>query len=147
MLPGMAGANLLYGLGMQDSGLTFDLGQLLMDAEMAEMILFALGGIVVNDETLSVDLIKEIGYKKDYLTHRNTFNNRFIQSKPRLINRQLRSHWEAQGSTTIGQRAEIAARKIIEEYQPMPMPDKAKQAIRKIVNAREKETGVEISTD
>ena len=36
----LAGANLIYGLGMIESGMTFDYGQLLMDNEIAKMIKF-----------------------------------------------------------------------------------------------------------
>ena len=48
----LAGANIIYGLGMLEMGMTISYSQLLMDAEMAEMMLFSMDGIVVNDETL-----------------------------------------------------------------------------------------------
>ena len=38
LLPALAGANLIYGLGMIESGMTFDFGQLVMDDEFAGMI-------------------------------------------------------------------------------------------------------------
>ena len=41
LLPALAGANLIYGLGMIESGMTFDYGQLVMDNEFAEMIKYA----------------------------------------------------------------------------------------------------------
>ena len=37
-MPALAGANLIYGLGMIESGMTFDFGQLVMDDEIARMI-------------------------------------------------------------------------------------------------------------
>ena len=55
--------------------MTISYSQLLMDAEMAEMMLFSMDGIVVNDETLSVDVIKEVGPRSDFLAHMNTFEN------------------------------------------------------------------------
>ena len=45
LLPALAGANQIYGAGMIESGVTFDLGQLVMDNEIARMIKFAVGGI------------------------------------------------------------------------------------------------------
>ena len=80
----LAGANIIYGLGMLEMGMTISYSQLLMDAEMAEMMLFSMDGIVVNDETLSVDVIKEVGPRSDFLAHMNTFENMYIQSKPKL---------------------------------------------------------------
>jgi len=41
----LAGANLIYGLGMLESGMTFDFGQLVLDAEFARMIKHAVHGI------------------------------------------------------------------------------------------------------
>ena len=40
---------------MIESGVTFDLGQLVMDNEIARMIKFAVGGIAVTDETMAID--------------------------------------------------------------------------------------------
>ena len=62
-------------------------GKLLKYAEMAEMMLFSMDGIVVNDETLSMDVIKEVGPRSDFLAHMNTFENMYIQSKPKRIDR------------------------------------------------------------
>ena len=38
LLPALAGANLIYGLGMIEMGMTIDFGQLVMDNEFARMI-------------------------------------------------------------------------------------------------------------
>jgi len=37
MLPALAGANVIYGLGMLEMGITFDLAQLVLDNEIAEI--------------------------------------------------------------------------------------------------------------
>ena len=79
--------------------------QLLMDAEMAEMMLFSMDGIVVNDETLSVDVIKEVGPRSDFLAHMNTFENMYIQSKPKLIDRLTRDRWNEAGHLDMESRA------------------------------------------
>ena len=50
-------------------GITFDLAQLVWDHELAGMMLYALKGVPVNDTTLAVDIIKEMGIGKDYLAH------------------------------------------------------------------------------
>ena len=64
----MAGANQIYGAGMIESGVTFDLGQLVMDNEIARMIKFAVGGIAVTDETMAVDDIAKVGAFGDFLS-------------------------------------------------------------------------------
>lgn len=101
----LAGANIIYGLGMLEMGMTISYSQLLMDAEMAEMMLHSMDGIVVNDETLSVDVIKEVGPHGDFLSHMNTFENMHIQSKPKLIDRLTRDRWKEAGSLDMEARA------------------------------------------
>ena len=101
----LAGANIIYGLGMLEMGMTISYSQLLMDAEMAEMMLYSMDGIVVNDETLSVDVIKEVGPRGDFLSHMNTFENMHIQSKPKLIDRLTRDRWKEAGSLDMEARA------------------------------------------
>ena len=74
MLPALAGANLIYGLGMIEMGMTIDYGQLVMDNEFARMIKHVVQGIAVNDETLAADVIHEIGVGKNFsvmTTHLN----------------------------------------------------------------------------
>lgn len=138
----MAGANVIYGLGMQEMGVNFNLQQLLIDADIADMILYTIGGMPVNDETLAVDVIDSVSYKKDFLTHRHTFKNRHIQSDPRLIDRQVRARWEAKGSTTMAERAQTLFLKLYEEYQPIAMAPNKIEAVRKLVNEAETSYGL-----
>jgi trimethylamine--corrinoid protein Co-methyltransferase len=142
LLPALAGANVIHGLGMLETGVTFSAAQLVMDADIAAMILYSLRGIVVNDETLAVDVTKEVGYRKDFLTHRHTFKNRHIQSAPTLIDRQIRLRWGEAGSMDMPAKAEVLARKIIAEYQPAPLAEEASRDIRNLVHEREKELGL-----
>lgn len=138
----MAGANLIYGLGMIEMGMTIDFGQLVMDNEFAKMIKFLLRGIPVNDETLAVDVIREIGIGKNFLSHDATFKHMRSQSQPKLIDRRMREEWEASGSKDIYERASEEARHILETHKPDPLPDDVLATIRSIVVKAEKELGV-----
>jgi len=142
LLPALAGANVIYGLGMLEMGITFDLAQLVMDHEIAEMILHSLQGIPVTDETLSVDIIKEMGIGKDYLAHESTFRYMRSQSQAKLIDRRMREDWEAAGSADIYKRAHAKVMEILETYEPPPLSDEVLTAIRSIVEESEKEMGV-----
>ena len=80
LLPALAGANLIYGLGMLESGVTIDYAQLVMDAEFARMVKFCVPGIPVTDATLSVDVIGEVGPFSDFLSHEDTYKGMRGQS-------------------------------------------------------------------
>ena len=142
----LAGANIIYGLGMLEMGMTISYSQLLMDAEMAEMMLYSMDGIVVNDETLSVDVIKEVGPRGDFLSRMNTFENMHIQSKPKLIDRLTRDRWKEAGSLDMEARALEAARKLLAEWQPEPLSEEARKRVRAVINAAERDYGVPEST-
>ena len=138
----MAGANLIYGLGMIEMGMTIDYGQMVMDNEFARMIKYLVQGIPVNDETLAVDVIKEIGVGKDFLSHASTYKHMRTQSQPKLIDRRMREDWQAAGGTDIYQRALEEARYILENHKPDPLPDDVPAAIRSIVEEAEAELGI-----
>jgi trimethylamine--corrinoid protein Co-methyltransferase len=141
-LPALAGANLIYGLGMIEMGMTIDYGQMVMDNEFARMIKYLVQGIPVNDETLAVDVIKEIGVGKDFLSHESTYQHMRTQSQPNLIDRRMREDWEASGRKDIYQRALDKARYILENHKPDPLPDDVLTAIRSIVEDAEAELGI-----
>ena len=139
MLPALAGANVIYGLGMLEMGITFDLAQLVLDHEIAGMVLHSLDGIVVNDETLSVDVIRELGIGKDYMSHESTYKHMKSQSQAQIIDRRMREDWEAAGSTDAYKRAHERVIEILETYEPAPLPANVLNTIRSIVEEAEKE--------
>jgi len=138
----LAGANLIYGLGMIESGMTFDFGQLVMDNEFARMIKYAVGGIAVTDETLSVDVTREVGPFSDFLSHENTYKYMRSQSRSKLIDRRVRQRWEDAGKTDLHQRALAEAVNILENHKPTPLPEGVPEKLRKIVETAEAELGL-----
>ena len=127
---------------MIEMGMTIDYGQLVMDNEFARMIKYLVQGIPVKDATLAVDVIKEIGVGKDFLSHESTYNHMRSQSQPKLIDRRTREDWKAAGSTDIYQRALEEARYILENHKPDPLSDNVLTALRSIVEEAEEELGV-----
>jgi trimethylamine---corrinoid protein Co-methyltransferase len=142
LLAALAGANLIYGPGMIESGMTFDYGQMVMDNEFAKMIKFAVGGIPVNDATLSVDLIKEVGPFGDFLAHRNTFDHMRMYPQPALMDRRMRDAWENSGSLDLYAKSMAAARHILKNHEPEPLPEETTRRLRKIVEEAEKTLGI-----
>ena len=139
MLPALAGANVIYGLGMLEMGITFDLAQLVLDHEIAGMVLHSLDGIVVNDDTLSVDVIRELGIGKDYMSHESTYKHMKSQSQAQIIDRRMREDWEAAGSMDAYKRAHDRVIEILETYEPAPLPANVLNTIQSIVEEAEKE--------
>jgi len=133
----MAGANVIAGAGIIESGLTFDFGHVIMDAEFAAMIGQCAAGIRVDDETLAVDDIRAVGSFGDYLSLDATLLHMREQSQPRLIDRRAHEDWLALGGTDIYERSLVEARRILREHRPEPLPDDVQAEMTRLVEEAE----------
>ena len=130
---------MIYGLGMLESGITFDFGQLVLDAEFARMIKHVVKGILVDDETLAVNVIKETGPFGDFLCHKHTLQRMRSQSQPEFIDRSMREAWGKKGSMNAYQKALEKVKHILKTHQPEPLPQDVLDKIHAIVIDTEKE--------
>lgn len=138
---------MIYGLGMLESGITFDFGQLVLDCEFARMIKHTVRGFRVTDDTLALDVIEEIGPGGHYLMHEHTLKGMRSQSRPELIDRKERGAWEKAGATNAYERAVAKARWILENHTPDPLSDEILANIRAIVDETEREMGISKGDD
>jgi len=141
LIAALAGANLIYGPGMLESGITFDFAQLVLDNEFARMIKQTVRGFSVNDESLAVDVIKSVGPSKDFLDQEHTLKHMRAHSRPELIDRSDMETWRAAGATDSYQRALEKARDILRDHQPDPLPEEVLTQMRSIVAETEGELG------
>jgi len=142
-LSALAGANIIFGSGVLEQGLTMDYAKLIMDAEMIRMIQTATRGVTISDETLAFDIIHEVGPGGAYISHDHTFNSMKSQSRAELFDRRTRSNWmKKTRGEAMTERAYEAAAKVLEEHQPPPLPDGAAETLREIVDEFEREQGV-----
>jgi len=135
----LAGANLIYGPGMLESGITFDFAQLVLDNEFARMIKQTVRGFTVDDETLAVDVIKSVGPRKDFLAQDHTLKHMRSHSRPELIDRSGMETWQAAGATDSYQRAVAKTRDILQNHRPQPLPEKVLAEMRSIITETEGE--------
>ena len=139
-LSALAGGNIIFGSGVLEQGLTMDYAKLIMDAEMIRMIQIALGGVAVNDETLAMDVIHEVGPGGTYITHEHNLRTMRSQSRASLFDRHSRNDWmEATQGKSIRDRAYAKAIEILENHKPYPLPANASETMQEIVEAYEME--------
>ena len=143
LLPALAGANLIYGAGMTESGVTFDAAQLVIDDEIARMVMFTVAGIGVDDDSLAVDDIHAVGPFSDFLSLDATMRHMREQSRPAMFDRRVREEWTADGSLDAYERARRKACEIIEGHRPPPVEAEIAEAMRGVVEAADREAGVD----
>ncbi len=136
----MAGANLIYGAGMLDSGMIFSYAQLVIDNDIFKMIRKVMQGMHINDENLAVDIIKSVGPGGDFLLQEHTMKYmRTLPSVPNLIERNNRENWLASGGKGLAERAAERAAEILANHKPKPLSDDAKSVLRAIVEESDAE--------
>ncbi len=134
VVPALAGANLIYGLGMLDSALTWDYAQMVMHNEFARMIRRLVAGVDVNDEKMEADLLAAVGPGGEFITEEHTFKNMRQLSQTELIDRRSRQAWKDSGGTSIEERAYAKAQNILENYQVDPLSVEQQKALKSILD-------------
>jgi trimethylamine--corrinoid protein Co-methyltransferase len=135
----MAGANTIYGSGMLELGVTFSMEQLVLDNEIIAMEKKAMEGIVINEETLAVDAIKEIGVGGDFLGHPSTMDNIDLASDPMVFDRYMIGDWKAAGSKSAVDVAHDIVNDVMNNHVVMPIPAEILEKMRKIVKKADDE--------
>jgi trimethylamine--corrinoid protein Co-methyltransferase len=139
LLPALAGANLIYGPGMLEMGMTFSFGQLIIDDEIAAMVKRVVSGVSLDDELMGVDLIKEVGIGGHFLDQPHTLRHlRAEQIQSTIIDRRIREEWEEQGSKSLIQSANERAADLLNTHHPAPLPEDIVNELKRIVKSAEK---------
>lgn len=137
LMPVLAGADLIYGLGMIDMGMAVSYEQFLMDAEFVRMFKRIEKTVEVNTDSLALDVIKAVGPAGNFLSQRHTLKHmRGEISEAKLIDRRMREGWERDGSKDMPERARELARVILKEHFAEPLSVEV-QANLKAIIARE----------
>jgi len=138
LLPALAGANLIYGMGMLDMGMVLSFEQMVIDDDIAAMVKKSVRGIDVNHELLAVDLIKEVGIGGHFLTAEHTLKHfRDEQIQANIFERRIRESWEAKGSREIMQIAHEKVKQIFTTHKPTALPGDVASELKKIVASAE----------
>ncbi len=139
-LSALAGANIVFGSGALEQGLTIDYAKIVMDAEMIRMIQIALKGIEITDEKLAMDVIHEVGHGGAYITHEHSLRSMRSQSQTKLFDRRSRNDWlELTQGKELRDQAYQTAIEILQRHQPYALPNGASKATSEIVSEFEKE--------
>ena len=135
--PALAGIDLIN-LTTLDTKMSFSLEQLVIDDTVLSVIERYLRGITVDDETLALGLIHEIGPGGAFVATDHTichFRDELLI--PDLIGCETRESWEAAGAPDMRTRAQAKARRILAEHHPPPLADGVTAQLDKIVKAAE----------
>jgi len=107
LLCALAGSNFIHdAAGLMEFALTVCYEKYVIDNEILGMVMRAVQGIEVNEDTLAYDLIKDVGPGGNFVTAKHT--RQFMRKEhyqPTLSDRSSREDWRAAGSMETWQRA------------------------------------------
>jgi len=134
-----AGAEMMSGCGLLDGSKTLSYAQLLMEAEVYRIVQKVAGGIVVDDETLALDVIKKVGPNGTYLAAKHTRAHMKDIWRPGVWDRTPHDAWLAAGKRGALENAEERAREILASHAPEPLADDVCAELRRLVETAEAE--------
>ncbi len=131
----MSGLTLTQCLGTLASGLYGSPEMLLICDEMVHMLKRYMGGILVTDETLALDVIQEVGHTGNYLTHDHTaqwFRKELFF--PVLFRRQSIDAWLESGARPVVDAAHERVEQILAKTGPAALPQGADAELERILS-------------
>jgi len=137
-----AGADMLSGAGLLFAARVFALEEMVLDAEIFGLIRHLGGGLKVDDETLAVKVIDEVGPSGNFLAEHHTVAHMRELWQPRLFDRGTWEDWETQGRPSPRDRARERARSLLATHVPAPLADGVGDELDRIVAAFSREAGV-----
>lgn len=127
------GANIVHDVGFMDAGLQGSLQLIAICNEILGFLRATTAGVVVNDETLALDVIEELGPTGSYLGHEHTVRHYKEPYYSKLIDKNPFSVWQKRGSLTMEARAAKMVDDILAKHKIEPLPDDVQKAIHAIV--------------
>jgi trimethylamine--corrinoid protein Co-methyltransferase len=129
-------SDMLLGAGLLHGSRILSYEILLMDSEIWSLLCSMFKGILVNEETLAIDIIKEVGPNGTYLGQEHTRQHMRNRWMPKLMDRRPYEVWEVDKDGA-RQWALQNAQTILQEYYPQPLDPKLASELSEIISSSE----------
>ena len=143
LVPALAGADELSGVGEMAGGTISSLAQTVVDNDIYGMIKRILRGFSVDDDSLAVGVIAHaMDTKRNFLSEKHTrdYLRRGEIWRGRLgIEEVGWDMWRAAGASSVMDRADRLAREILSEHMVEPLPEEQAQALNEIMRIASQE--------
>ena len=133
MMAILSGGHLVHNVGMHGNATLMIPEMITATSEIIEMQEAMLGGVVVNDETMALDSIREVGPMGEYVTNAHTLKHFKDVWYPKLLFRGGDKTWKASEQLTFEQRVTEKTRNLITKHEAKPVPEEIKRQIEEVV--------------
>jgi len=133
LLESLAGAQMAHDVGYLDSGMTNSIEQIVICDEIISYTKAFMKEVEVNEETLALDVINQVGPDGDFLGNKHTLKNFRQDWYPSLFERRNYDGWKKDGGKTMRQRAREKAVEILAQHKPEPLAEAVVKKLDQIV--------------
>nr|MBA2632525.1 trimethylamine methyltransferase family protein [Chloroflexota bacterium] len=140
----MGGVNLLmHGAGWMEGGLHAGFEKMILDAELLQMVAAFLDPIVVDEDTLGLDAIREVGPGGHFFGAAHT-QERFRTAfhKPMISDWRNYETWQEAGSPEAAGKAHRIGKELLAAYEPPAMDAAVHEELAAFAARRKAEGGV-----
>lgn len=130
-------SDMLLGCGFLHGSRIWSYAEMMMDCEVFSIVHKMMSGIEVNDETLALEAIANVGPGGHYLAQKHTKNHMRELFIPQFMDRRPYSEWETKHDDA-RDWALNKARRILKEHQPDPLDEKISKEFDRIIKSVEK---------
>jgi trimethylamine---corrinoid protein Co-methyltransferase len=127
----------MHSVGWLESGLTASFEKMVMDIEHLAMFQHFLQGPQIDDETLAVDAIAQVGTGGHHLGTEHTkarYTTAFYT--PFLVDRLPYETWDEAGRFDAPMRANLLWKQLLQEYEAPPLDEAKRDALKDFIQRR-----------
>jgi trimethylamine---corrinoid protein Co-methyltransferase len=136
VFPALAGASILFGLGLLDGSNLLTYEQLILDAEIGAMLTRLLDGVDWSDDAFALELTKALGAGGVFMDQQHTVREmRRALSRPLISDRDSYDEWYDKGQHSSVQVARQKVREILANHKPPALPEATQQEMGDIIAA------------
>ena len=118
----ISGVNLIHDVGYLDCAMTGSLEFVYFNNEIIGWLRQYLRRLEINEDTLALDLIHEIGPDGNFLEAEHTYKHVREDWRPTLLDRLDYHRWSDEGGRTVQERASEKVREILASHRAEPLP-------------------------
>jgi trimethylamine--corrinoid protein Co-methyltransferase len=130
-------SDMLLGCGFLHGSRIWSFSEMMMDCEIFSIVHKMMEGIVVNEETLALQAVANVGPGGHYLAQKHTRNHVREIFRPEFMDRRPYGEWETKKDDA-RDWALAKARRILKEHQPDPLDSKISMEMERIIELVEK---------
>lgn len=127
----LARTNLNHDIGYLESGLTNSPEMMVLANEVIGMNRRFVQGVRLDEESLALDLIHQVGPGGEFMSHDHTMAHFRELWSPEIFDRSQLDRWEQLGSKDLNARLREATIVLMDEHQAPPLPEEVGQEIDK----------------